>query len=186
MNINGNAEQLVPLSAATCHEEDMQETVQSLELAIAQISLSMQEANNSVDELINIFSVMVGCLRRIEDQYSDLQIASDAATDVIHSELEQAGIAVKQAVTALQFYDRLSQRFLHVQENLHAVVDVIQAPGQQHHTLWQDLHDKLGSIYSLEQEQRMCQVLLEGLSDESVVHQSDVTTPEPGNDIELF
>jgi len=101
-------------------------------------------------------------------------------------ECKQASTGMQQAITAFQFYDRLSQRFLHIQQNLRAVVEVMQAPDQQHPALWQDLHDKVRSLYSLKQEQSMYQALLRGLSAENVIKQPDATAQKSCGDIELF
>lgn len=170
----------------TAHEEDSQETAQSLELAIAQISMSLQEADESVGDLIKAITTMSGCVRRIEGQTDTADIANDTARYVIRSENRQVQLAMQQAVTAFQFYDRLSQRFLHIQENLRAVANVIQAPDQQHHSLWQDLHEKVRSFYSLEQEKNMYQALLNGLSAEDGRKTSAPSTAHNSNDIELF
>lgn len=173
---------------AAVHATDMREGVQSLELAIAQIDMSLQESDHAVEELIAAITAMAGSMHRIEGGLAALRKSPDAATveDTINLECRQAEDSMQQAITAFQFYDRLSQRFLHIKENLRAIADVMRAPDQQHPAMWRNLHDKVRSVYSLEQEQCMYQALLRGLSSDNVNKRSDATVQKSCGDIELF
>jgi len=185
MNKQSTTSQPVTDSATADYDEDTQETVQSLELAIAQIGMSLQESEDSVGILISAITAMSHCVKNIEGEFTAPDKPQSEITRPVHKECRKAETAMQQAITAFQFYDRLSQRFLHIQENLRAVANVIRAPGKQHHSLWQELHEKTGSLYSLEQEQRMYQALLDGLPAEDVkLH--PVVTLQTNNDIELF
>jgi hypothetical protein len=178
-----------PVASSTAtHAADMRETAEVLELAIAQIGLSLHDSDRAVESLIAAITAMAGCVGRIEDKLDAARGSSNSNTteDAIHKECERAKNQMQQAVTAFQFYDLLSQRFLHIESNLKAVADVMRAPDQQHPAMWQQLRDKLRSVYSLEQEQVMYQALLAGLSAESVIVQADAETEKSCGDIELF
>lgn len=174
--------------SAAVHADDSLETVQSLELAITQINMALKEADDSIIELIGAMSSMAGCVQRIDTKLGELHQCSDTAfaVDELKMNCKQAETSMQQAVTAFQFYDRLSQRFLHINENLHAVSSVIKAPDQQHPALWKNLHDKVRSIYSLEQEQHMQQTLLNSLPDNKASKQIDPALEKSFSDIELF
>jgi hypothetical protein len=178
----------VGASSAT-HAADMRETAQTLELAIAQIGMSLHESDHAVETLIGAITTMSGCVRRIEEK---LDASCDSPQSItlqgaIYMECQHAKESMQQAVTAFRFYDLLSQRLLHIEENLKAVAGVMRAPDQQHSAMWQQLHDRLCSVYSLEQEQPMYQALLLGLSGENVIEPPYATTRKScGDDIELF
>ena len=101
---------------------------------------------------------------------------------------------------AIQFYDRLSQRLLHVQENLHALSEITSAQQIDHAALWRQLHARMQAVYTLEQEQKLYAKLLARLPvDEATLQTAmnraqertgrsgaDSEKPPPNGDIELF
>lgn len=166
------------------HDSDRQETAQSLELAIAQIEMALKEADHSVVELIGAMTSMACCVEKIDEKLEKLRQHKDTAivVDDIELNCKQAEADMHRAVAAFQFYDRLSQRFMHIYENLHAVNAVIKAPDQQHPALWQSLYKKVRSVYSLEQKQ----VLLNGSAVQNAANKVDTETEKSSGDIELF
>lgn len=166
------------------HADDGQEIVQSLELTITLIEMALKEADHSVGELITTMTSMACCVENIDGKLEKLHQHEDIATVVDDIELncKQAGAGMQQAVKSLQFYDQLSQRLIHIYENLQAVNVVIKAPDQQHSALWQNLHKKVRSIYSLEQEQ----ALLNQSADPNIPNKVDMETERNCGDIELF
>lgn len=175
-------------SGATAHATDMRETARALELAMAQIEMSLRESGHAVETLIGAIIAMAGCIHRIEQQLNEShQNADSAATRA--SMLTECGLSkdsMQRAVSAFQFYDLLSQRFIHIRDNLSAVAEVMRAPDRQHPSMWRQLHEKMRSVYSLEQEQTMYQALLSGLSAEKVIREADTNKQSPSGDIELF
>ena len=166
------------------HASDGLETAQSLELVIAQIEMALKESDHSVLELIGAITSMARCVEKIDGKLKMLRQFKDTTTvaDDIELNCKQAEADMQQAVTSLQFYDRLLQRFMHIDENLHAVNAVIKAPDQQHPALWQSLHKKLSSVYSLEQEQ----ALLNGSTVQSITNKVDTKTEKSFGNIEFF
>jgi len=172
--------------SAAVHATDMRELSSFLELMIDQISLLLQESGESVGELIGSIMMMADNIDKIEQQVPELikasknshQNAVDAEiTDVadilsvsetIKALCSESESNMEKVVTACQFYDRLSQRILHIQENLQAVSEVTRAQDKQHPALWQRLHDRMRSVYTLEQEQRLYWALLKRLSAEGL------------------
>lgn len=188
MKHDGNKYDQSSKSSKAAHATDMRETAQALELAIAQIDMSLQESDQAIETMAGAITAMAGCVQRIEEKLTTAgnSTATSTAEDSIYKECTQAKDNMHQAVTAFQFYDRLVQRFLHIKQNLFAVVEVMQAPDQQHPALWRTLHDKVRSVYSLEQEQRMHQALLKGLSAENVIKQPEAIARKTSGDIDLF
>ncbi|MBT8127169.1 MAG: hypothetical protein HKP12_01710 [Gammaproteobacteria bacterium] len=173
-------------SGSVVHATDMRELSSFLGLMIDQINLLLQESNGSVGDLIESITMMAASISKIEQQLPELNAATNnlrqyaadeeatdradvlVVSDTIKTLCAQAETDMQKAVTAFQFYDRLSQRILHIQENLQAVSEVTRAQDKQHQALWQRLHDKMRSVYTLEQEQSLYYALLQRLSAEGL------------------
>jgi len=188
MNNRADKQGIFGSKLAAAHAVDTQEITQSLELAIAQIDMALKEADTSVIELIGAMTSMTSQLNRIEAKTDKLRQFPELDGTILEIEknCKQAEFDMQQAVVAFQFYDRLSQRFLHVHENLAAVAEVIKAPDQQHAALWHNLHKKVRSVYSLEQEQRLYQNSLAGSSVGNTNKQANANMQSTSDDIELF
>lgn len=166
------------------HAADMRELSCFLELMIDQISFTLQESEGSVNVLTASITMMAANVSKIEQHLPDLTKASKRRY-LDSTEVEQADVddvlsvsemmrtfcaqvenEMLKAVTAFQFYDRLSQRITHIQENLQAISEVTRAQDKQHPVLWRRLHERMRSVYTLEQEQRLYRALLQRLSAE--------------------
>jgi len=184
MTFEGNRKQPVAEARTSIQAADQQKIVQSLEMVIAQITLSLQDSEQDVGHIIAAVTAMADSARRIGEQLVSGPVGKPALQEGVQTECSQMQTAVQQAITAFQFYDLLSQRLLHVRKNLRAVVNVMQAPERQHPAMWQDLRDLMRSVYSLEQEQRIYSTLLDSLpADETDA--SRAASARHG-DIELF
>jgi len=188
MNNRADKQGIFASKLAAVHATDTQEITQSLELAIAQIDMALKEADTSVIELIGAMTSMTSRLNNIEAKTDTLRQFPELEVTVsdIEESCKQAEVDMQQAVMAFQFYDRLSQRFLHVHENLAAVAEVIKAPDQQHAALWHNLHKKVRSVYSLEQEQLLYRNSLAGSSVGKINRQGNADMQKASDDIELF
>lgn len=167
---------------------DAQEVAKSLKLAIAQINMSMRESDDSVHQLIASMAAVNDCLNQMGKIISK---PDDQAGAVSLDDLKKYSTVANQhmqdAVIAFQFYDRMTQRFAHVKENLQAIAELIKKPDQQHPELWINLQNKLRSVYSTEQEQTMYQALVHGISEAEVCHSPILSnTGQKAGDIELF
>lgn len=168
--------------------KDAEEIAKALKLAIAQIDMSMRESGDSVEKLIMSITNMTRSLRQISNSIETQDNDSDCtASKDIKEQTILAEKYMQEAVTAFQFYDRLSQRFSHIEENLKAIADLMTKPDQQHPELWIRLEKKLRSVYSTEQEQTMYLALLHGISETEVETQPILSnSSQETGEIELF
>lgn len=168
--------------------KDAEEIARALKLAIAQIDMSMRESDESVKKLISSIINMTGVLRQIKHS---LEAHGDETVCEGYKEIrKQTNIAeqsMHEAVTAFQFYDRLSQRFSHIEENLQSVAELVVKPDEVHAELWQRLEKKMRSVYSTEQEQTLYLALLHGISKDEIEQQPVLaTTSHKSGEVELF
>lgn len=150
-------------------KDDARKTSCALELAIAQIEMSLQESDQSIGELIQSMTAVTQCMGSIKKRLATTADFSETAhlQNSIHADCNRAEQYMQDAVITFQFYDRLSQRISHIQENLRAVSTLIQKPKQQHPLLWDQLQEKMRSVYSIEQEQIMYNTLMQSLAKDS-------------------
>ncbi len=153
------------------NNNDAREMSRTLELAIAQIEMSLQESDYSIGELILSMTTVTTCIGSIQKRLSATanSATTEDAIDSVCDDCNKAEQYMQKAVVAFQFYDRLSQRISHIQENLKAVATLMQKPEQQHPKLWDQLQEKMRSVYSIEQEQIMYNTLLQSLTDDSLL-----------------
>ena len=123
------------------HAKDTRQLAQSLTLAVAQIDMSLEEAGNSVELLVESITSMAGHLRQM--QVSLEHVDSSAS---VQAECTLAGEQVQQAIVAFQFYDRMSQRFSHIKENLAEILTVMSAPECEHSALWCNLQKRMRTV----------------------------------------
>ena len=151
-------------------DTDVVNLVKSLELAGAQIEMSMQDSADAVSQVLESVLEIAGHLSEIDLRLNEGAIFNNEndRKQVASASAESINL-INNVVMAMQFYDRLSQRLEHVEHNLGAVADLIQEPGKDHDILWENLQKKLKAVYSTKQEQRlMALVQAQGGSAESV------------------
>ncbi|HBR97247.1 MAG TPA: hypothetical protein DD979_07695 [Gammaproteobacteria bacterium] len=169
-------------------EQDVANIVYALNMAIAQIEMSMndttvvfariQESISDLELQLNVLETQAG---RRETELLD--------TDALDGYVAMVKPLMRKAMIALQFHDRLCQRVYHIEENLRAVTGVIQQPEANHPVLWRELREKMQSLYSDDQEKKIM-----GRVDQTFLHSenrlkkcdADATVHDEAGDIELF
>ncbi len=138
------------------------ETLAMLALAIAQIDTSLQEGNQSVNQLTENFTAMANNTHKI------LELSQDSDGDN-HSQI--SGIAgeingeIQQAVIAFQFYDRLTQRLEHVGDSLERMGHLMNDAKQRYQIeSWRSLQDHIKGNYTMEAERIMFEHIMAGHS----------------------
>lgn len=167
---------------------DTTDTVWALKTAVSQIDMSLHCSEDSVAKLIEAITEATDQVRTAKHEALRFGVSDSPAkmANIISAQCEEVEASLHKAIMALQFYDRMTQRLLHIQENLCAVSAVMLAPEQKHSSLFKSLHGKMGSVYSPEQEQLICESLLQELAAEKH-HKNPVNeNTQTSNDIELF
>lgn len=161
--------------------DDARQVDRTLQLAILQIDMSLRESGRSVEDMIGAItslSANIALIRRSLDCRGD--------NDTLHAACKNMEHDIRTSITAFQFYDRMSQRFTHIMENLREVCSVITAPDQDHAALWTRLQGRLREVYTLEQEQVMYRALLDGLPPDDTDTPASATACRQSGEIELF
>jgi len=183
-----------PSSNNTEHDElaknpgwsEIRETILMLDFAVARMSHAMSDGNDSVDTLIESFTHMAKEVESIQATANTLNETEQKQTMLqqcssIHNNMNQA-------ITAFQFYDRLSQRMQHITNSLDSMSTLINQENQRiDHEKWQELKAMIRANYTLESDKLMFESLLSGTSVSDIINQAtqSVNSDEVG-EIELF
>lgn len=172
--------------APTLNNDDwhhLEQTVKMLYLAIAQIETALGEGNQEAGIIGDAF-------RNISQQSQALRALGEhkAQCDAIDTQ-------VMQAVTAFQFYDRMSQRVDHVQSGLRRLIEVMEGEEDLHDAkVWLKIQDEIKSSYTMEAERLMFDKIMQGMTLEEALaifrhnfRGHDATAEDDDGDIvELF
>lgn len=165
---------------------EIRETILMLDFAVARMSHAMSDGNDSVDTLIESFTHMAG-------QVESIQATAETLTETgpreeLQAQCDSMQAKMGQAITAFQFYDRLSQRMQHITNSLDAMAVLINEEEQRNsRQKWHELKTMIRANYTLESDKQMFESLLAGTSVSDIISQA--TQPRDADstgEIELF
>lgn len=141
---------------------ELRKTIMTLNLAIAQIDLSMTEGEFSIDTLIDSFGFMRAELDRLNRIVHEDDIDVETVKAVLAAQAEMLTDKVSASIIAFQFYDKLSQRLHHVSESLSALIDIISAhDGSVDDQNWGKFLNKMAKYASMREEYELFELIFE-------------------------
>ncbi len=190
----GSARDTSPPSADSwCH---IQETISMLYLAVCQIEASMTDGGKSISTLTHSFTELAEHSRLVGKHAETLELTKELADfkREISDTTREMDEKIKQAITAFQFYDRISQRLDHVARSLENVSAVITNPVLLNSPeAWEDIKNKVKSNYTMEAERLMFEHIMRGASVREALeiyrHHFDAaasSNDQTNDEIELF
>jgi hypothetical protein len=167
----------------------MHEMGRFLELGAVQLDAAMKEADGRVSNLAGAVSGLATDAHMIERFAGELLSGDPGKIEHARGQIgELAGrlsAHAQAAITALQFYDKLVQRLMHVREGL-----VIPADHQKRHGAsgdWDGMLEQVRSRYSMVEERVLFDFLMRGINADSMlnalVSMQGATSP---GELELF
>lgn len=159
------------------------ETARLLALNVAQIYTGLNEGDASINSLTHSFQQLANFCMQIQN----MQLEDNSGDQVQEIKGIAANISsqVDSAIIAFQFYDRLSQRLGHVQDNLQMLSELI---AEESGEGWQELRAKIKRSYTMESEHKMHDAVMAGASIEEAlqIFKDDFLNRDEDDDIELF
>ncbi len=175
----------------------VQETITMLYLAVCQIENSISESNHSVDKLTSSFTELAEHSREVDNLVLELDSADQLQE--FKQKISQTTLEIQQkvnqAITAFQFYDRISQRLDHVASSLEQTSELMQNPDNLNSpNAWQDVQNNVKSSYSMEAERIMFEHIMRGATVKEALEiykhhfdsQDTLVTDDTDDEIELF
>lgn len=183
--------QTVPDAESWSH---IQETITMLCLAVCQIETSMADSNESVDTLARSFTELAEHSINLDAQTRELQAIDELQQFKadMHTTATRMNQQIGQAITAFQFYDRISQRLDHVARSLEKVTLVMRDPRQLNSPeAWKTIQEQVRSSYTMEAERLMFEHIMRGASVEEALniyrhHFTQADTRSGTDEVELF
>jgi len=157
-----------------------------LQLAAAQLSLSLEETEKPFHDLTKLFLEIV----RHHTQIDELLQQTVPNIEEVHALQKRTEEKVKKAVIDFQFYDRMSQRLHHILSNIQQSILVLNNIEQfQDEKEWQKIFDGIEESYTMQEEKDLYLAIKRGEGFESAVRKLIDKTHEKEAieaDIELF
>jgi len=149
-----------------------------LDLFAAQMDAAVQEADHAVEKLSDAFNALLAPPPAgTEDSAQGAPALAGAAGHP----------AAAQAVVAMQFYDRLSQRLGHVRYSLSTLAMFMCDPqNNRQRERWQRLQNSLRRLYSSEEERALFEMMMQGTSAQEALEHAAERRDLPQNNVELF
>ncbi len=192
------SEQLVtnPGSAAGAPDLDwsqVRETVRMLNLAIAQVSGSLVNGDESVAELTGSFTSMAGAITEIRETIEATGTPEEGLENDVLATIDQKcqmlSDKVQSAIIAFQFYDRFTQNLSHVNESLNSLGDLIGDQSKLYNPQeWTRYQQEMRNRYSMPEEHEMFDMIVSGASVAEVLEnfKTKKVGQEEIGEIELF
>lgn len=182
-----------PLLQGDAPWSDARQTVQMLELAAAQIHVAMRDSSLSVSTLMAAFTTLAERIQGMEARlHAQARHAGAAMAGEMEGQLHEAGLAMDDALVAMQFYDRLGQRLEHVEHSLGRLAGLLADPVQRQQVqAWHALQQEISARYTTEEERIMFSSVMSGMPvDAAVQHYKETVLARTGNEgqgeVELF
>lgn len=139
---------------------ELKQTILTLNLAIAQIDLSMNEGAYSVDTLIDSFNTLRERTDWLQREFAQTSTSDHDAIEQLRDQFLAEGpvIAdkVQASIIAFQFYDRLSQRLNHVSHSLSILADIISTDDKPvDEDVWTRFQEKMARFAAMREESEL-------------------------------
>jgi hypothetical protein len=141
---------------------------QFLELGVAQLDATMRESDARVDLLTSIISSLATDACELHTLARRFDPSDGAELEHLHGRVQQLAEALNQhaqsAITALQFYDKLIQRLMHVRDGLAIPSDSAAGVAEAVRPSWTELLEQVRARYSTVDERVLFDFMMSGWS----------------------
>jgi len=163
----------------------VQETVLLLNLAVAQITGTLNEGDESVNALTGSLTSMMGDISTLQATLKDVE--QSAAQESMQGSCDAISAQMNKAVVAFQFYDKLTQRLNHLNGSLMGLAALMDAPERLHNPdAWRGLQQQIKSRYTVDEDSAIFDAILQGKSVDEALRAAAEAQHSPKDDVELF
>ena len=168
----------------------VRETLRMLNLAVAQITWSLKEGDDSVETLGRSFTSMAGAITAIEGIMDELPANVETGVkQAVSEKCANLSGKIQSAIIAFQFYDRITQQLTHVCNSLFSLGELVSDPHKLYHPYeWSALQNQIRSKYTMKNQREMFDALMQGTSIEQVLemYKENCKGSKDADDVELF
>jgi len=162
----------------------IKETVKMLNLAVARLEHAMTDGEDSVGTLTDSFTSLAASISTMGTAANDLP--ESGIKDTILRNWHSVSTKVNEAIVAFQFYDRLTQRLVHISKSLAEMTELVDNDTRINDPYeWKGLQEMIKSKYTLDSDLAMFNAILAGKSVEEILAEARENYKDD-NDVELF
>jgi len=162
----------------------IRETVKMLNLSVARLEHAMLDGEDSVETLTDSFTSLAASISTMGTAASDLE--DGPIKETILRNWKSVSTKVTESIIAFQFYDRLSQRLVHISKSLSEMTALVENDtriGDPYE--WKGLQEMIKSKYTLDSDLAMFDAILAGKTVSEILKDARGSYKDD-NDIELF
>lgn len=166
----------------------VRETVKMLNLAVAHVSNSMHDGEESVGKLGNSFTSMgseIFIIKEIIENNKDKVTESDY--EALQEKCALLNQQIQSAIVTFQFFDRVSQQLDHVCFSLDSLSDIVSDQTKLYHPYeWNALQNQIRSTYNMDRQREIFDQFMEGVSKEELIEKLKEQKGDEASEIEMF
>jgi hypothetical protein len=137
-----------------------------LQLAAAQLALSLKETEQPFDDLSKLFIEIVEGYNAIEGLIGSQDQQDIDKLQYLHSETQSR---VRNAIVDFQFYDRMTQRLQHIMGNIQDAIKALDAKHNGDDAEWNSIFERIEKSYTMREEKQLFDSIRSGEGFESAV-----------------
>lgn len=162
----------------------VKETVMMLNLSVARLEHAMSDGEDSVETLADSFTSLAASISTMGTAASDLP--ESKIKETILRNWHAVSDKVHSSIIAFQFYDKLTQRLVHISKSLAEMTSLVENDTRINNPYeWKGLQEMIKSKYTLDSDLAMFDAILSGKSLEEILSDARQNYKDD-NDIELF
>ncbi len=149
-------------------------------LCNTQLTLSLNQSDQDILELSQVFQNLANICSKLENEKS-----TSSKLDELHQQIQHS---VNNGVMAFQFYDRLTQQLSHIQQTMDQLSHLIQDNDNlADEDKWQGLRTQLKNSYSMESEHQIFQAIMDGKTKQQALElHRQLEQQQDDDNVELF
>lgn len=137
-----------------------------LQLAAAQLALSLKETEQPFDDLSKLFIEIVEGYNAIEGLIGSTNKNDIEKLKMLHQSTQAR---VRNAIVDFQFYDRMTQRLQHIMGNIQDAIKALEAKQNGQDAEWNSIFDRIEKSYTMREETELFDCIRRGEGFESAV-----------------
>lgn len=157
-----------------------------LQLAAAQLALSLKETEQPFDDLSKLFIQIVEGYNEIEGLIGSNKQSDIEKLQQLHKKTQQR---VRNAIVDFQFYDRMTQRLQHIMSTIQDAIKTIEIKASGSDSEWNDIFSRIEKSYTMKEEKQLFDSIRSGQGFEEAVKlliEQTFNQDAVESDIELF
>ncbi len=166
----------------------VRETVKMLNLAVAHVSNSMHDGEESVGKLGNSFTTMGSetfIIKEIVE--NNKEKFSEDDYQALQEKCANLNQQIQSAIVTFQFFDRVSQQLDHVCYSLDSLSEIVSDQSKLYHPYeWNALQNQIRSTYNMDRQREIFDQFMEGVSKEELIEKLKEKGEDEASEIEMF